>query len=254
MSGVPSEETIMGGADPNYPDLLGGAAGGGAGAGSAAMPAVATVTTGPAGAQIPQAGDMSTFEQRRALEDATALGAYRAAQAQRMGLGRDAPLPGGTYGQYLERQFDPAYSGFLGQVAGQQLAGAPPISAPSFEEWIGAPGRTAPGIAQGALNTLEQMRGIAPGAAPAGLGEGIYDWINPRSAQATQNALGLLRAAQSAQYSPLVSRMFNPRGVTQEDIYADWARRGGGAAPTAEQPAINFLDFASGRFGLQGVA
>ena len=62
--------------------------------------------------------------------------------------------------------------------------------------------------------------------------------------------MGLLRAAQSAQYSPLVSRMFNPRGVTQEDVYADWARRGGGAGadPT------NFLDFASGRFGLQGVA
>ena len=167
------------------------------------------------------------------LEGMSRLGAYREGIAGRFG----GDLPGGAFQQFMDRQLDPYYSTYQADM----LAGTGIPERDTFQDFVKR--TTLPQLGSIASDRLASFRETPY---REGLSQGMSDLINPADANQTRNALNLLRAAQQQRYSPIAARAFNPRGLHEEDIFADYMRRGGGATPTAQ----NFLEFAAGRYGL----
>jgi len=97
-----------------------------------------------------------------------------------------------------------------------------------------------------ALENLQSIRGVAPGALPQNV-QGASYIFNPQSEADTGAAIRLLGAAQRGRYSPFVSSIF--RTPTESELFAGYARDADRRAREG-QAARNFLDFAAGSFGL----
>ena len=216
----------------------------------------------------------SDYAQQWGMEAASPLAAYRQGMANRFG----GDIPGGAFSRFMESQYNPYLSvfqvgqlantlqpggiqalqptgmgGAMGAAADMQgvmgledpIVGFPAPKPQTFEQFTGT--TTLPQLGQQAGALLQQLSGMGVGTDElrSGIPSGVRQIIRPESYDQVQNALGLLQAAQQQRYSPIAARAFNPRGVRQEDIFADYIRKGGGAT-TPE----NFLKFASGRYGL----
>ena len=214
------------------------------------------------------------YAQQWGMEAASPLAAYRQGLASRFG----GDIPGGAFSRFMESQYNPYLSvfqvgqlantlqpggiqalqptgmgGAMGAAADMQgvmdledpIVGFPAPKPQTFEQFTGT--TTLPQLGQQAGALLERLRGMGVGTDQLrrDIPSGVRQILRPESYDQVQNALGLLQAAQQQRYSPIAARAFNPRGVRQEDIFADYIRQGGGAT-TPE----NFLEFAAGRYGL----
>ena len=216
----------------------------------------------------------SDYAQQWGMEAASPLAAYRQGMANRFG----GDIPGGAFSRFMESQYNPYLSvfqaqelantlqpggiqalqptgggGAMGAAADMQgvmgmedpIIGFPAPKPQTFEQFTG--GTSLPQLGQQAGALLQQLSGMGVGTDElrSGIPVGLRQMIRPEQYDQVQNALGLLQAAQQQRYSPIAARAFNPRGVRQEDIFADYIRKGGGATTPD-----NFLQFASGRYGL----
>ena len=171
---------------------------------------------------------------QRQLEAMSPEAAFRRGLQQRFG-----DLPTGSFRAFMERQASP----YAGVYTTRGLAGLRDTEIPTtFQDYVS---RTdLPTMGRQATEALGQLRGYGP--MQGAESEGLAAMLRPQSVRDLDNAMKLLTAAQQAKYSPMVASAFNPRGIYEEDLYADYLAKGGGM----ERSPSNFLEFASGRYGL----
>jgi len=171
---------------------------------------------------------------QRQLEGMSPEAAFRRGLQQRFG-----DLPSGSFQSFMQRQSSP----YAGVYTTRGLAGLRDTEIPTtFQDYVSK--TDLPTMGRHATEALGQLRGYGP--MEGAESEGLSAMLRPQGVRDLDTAMQLLTAAQRSKYSPMVASAFNPRGIYAEDLYADYLAKGGGM----ERSPSNFLDFASGRYGL----